>query len=213
LIHKLRLKDPQSDLAKRGLNYLCSKGLQGNPLREDAPLPESEALQPGQLDMSPAARLKDAESDVLRLHAEKMRFFERTIELEREVERYRKGMENWKATAEAKDRDFAANLEAARSASTPMPVAWIVQAKDAPLSPVYLQWNKVPVGLLREDQCNFTPLYGASVSSTAPISDEEINACLLELDMKCVHPIGAIDLIKAAPVMRRLLARSAIAPR
>jgi hypothetical protein len=37
------------------------------------------------LDMSVAARLKDAESDVLRLHGEKMKFFERTIELERQL--------------------------------------------------------------------------------------------------------------------------------
>lgn len=46
------------------------------------------ALSPlGTLDMSPDARLKDAEDDVLRLHKEKMKFFERVIELEREVAR------------------------------------------------------------------------------------------------------------------------------
>ena len=39
----------------------------------------------GTLDMSPAARLKDAEDDVLRLHEEKMKFFERVIELERQI--------------------------------------------------------------------------------------------------------------------------------
>ena len=35
LIHKLRLKEPNSDLAKRGMAYLTSKGLQGSPLREE----------------------------------------------------------------------------------------------------------------------------------------------------------------------------------
>lgn len=39
----------------------------------------------GTLDMSEKARLKDAEDDVLRLHGEKMKFFERTIVLEREL--------------------------------------------------------------------------------------------------------------------------------
>ncbi len=45
----------------------------------------SSAIESGQLDMSPAARLKDAEDDVLRLHREKMKFFERVIELERQL--------------------------------------------------------------------------------------------------------------------------------
>lgn len=41
------------------------------------------------------------------------------------------------------------------------PVAWIVQAKDAPLAPKYLVWEKGTqgMGMARGDQCNYTPLY------------------------------------------------------
>lgn len=92
------------------------------------PVPES-----GTLDMSPAARLKDAESDVLRLHAEKMKFFERVIELERELAEHRdngrrlmEAADGWKAEAE-RLRGIERALEraneeiASRSASGTLP--------------------------------------------------------------------------------------------
>lgn len=50
------------------------------PMKSDTSRSET-----GTLDMSEKARLKDAEDDVLRLHGEKMKFFERTIVLEREL--------------------------------------------------------------------------------------------------------------------------------
>ena len=37
------------------------------------------------------------------------------------------------------------------------PVAWIVQAGEG--SPRYLVWKREPVGMAREDQCTFIPLY------------------------------------------------------
>lgn len=37
MIYCLRKFDPKSDLAKRATAYLCAKGLQGSPLREDRP--------------------------------------------------------------------------------------------------------------------------------------------------------------------------------
>ena len=42
-------------------------------------------------------------------------------------------------------------------------VAWIVQAKDDPNSPRYLQWEKEGIGLLQQHQCNHTPLYARAI--------------------------------------------------
>ena len=59
------------------------------------------------------------------------------------------------------------------------PVAWIVQAKDAPESPRYLQWEKEGIGLLQQHQCQHTPLYASPPpAQQGPSSDrvrQEIN--------------------------------------
>lgn len=71
----------------------CAKMLKAQMLPLPAPQPsmefparnETTLSETGELDLSEKARLADALDDVKRLHEEKMKFFERTIELEREL--------------------------------------------------------------------------------------------------------------------------------
>lgn len=116
LTHTEQDGSPAKDtLTRAGAMLLCLQKAQ-----------PTEIESTGQLDTSPEALLKDAQEDLLRLHGEKMKFFERTIELEREVERYRKGMEAWKATAEEKDRQFVAQRAEERR------IGWIPVSERLP---------------------------------------------------------------------------------
>lgn len=51
------------------------------------------------------------------------------------------------------------------------PVAWIVQAKDAPTSPRYLLWEKEGVGMAQQHQCDYTPLYAAPPDLAAKLKE------------------------------------------
>lgn len=71
------------------------------------------------------------------------------------------------AIARGDTRGSGLPAESAAQCVSAAPVAWIVQAKDAPNSPRYLQWDKEGIGLLQQHQCNHTPLYATPPNSSA----------------------------------------------